>query len=63
MNECSNCFFGRIVDRSPHVRPRLTCRAVFPSAREEYVWPVVPDEGWCVNYKRSHPAAKAEIGE
>jgi hypothetical protein len=56
MNECANCFFGVMTTRSPHLRPRLTCRAALPSSSEEYVWPVVPDEGWCTYYKRTYPA-------
>ena len=56
MNSCSNCFFGVIADFSAHVRPRLTCRAALPSSSEDYVWPVVPDEGWCTHYKRAYPA-------
>jgi hypothetical protein len=55
MNECSNCFFCRVTTPSPHLRPKLTCRAALPSVAEEYVWPVVPGEGWCVNYKQAYP--------
>jgi hypothetical protein len=63
MNECANCFFGVIADFSAHVRPRLTCRAALPSSSEEYVWPVVPDEGWCTNYKRSYPDKVVTVTE
>jgi hypothetical protein len=48
--------FARVADFSAHVRPRLTCRAALPSSSEDYVWPVVPEEGWCIHYKRFEPA-------
>jgi hypothetical protein len=60
VNECSNCLFGRVADFSPHIRPRLTFRAVPPSGREDYYWPVVPESGWCVDYKRDYD--KSEPG-
>jgi len=54
MNECQNCFFSRVTTPSPHLRPKLTCRAALPSVAEEYVWPVVPGDGWCTHYRRAN---------
>jgi hypothetical protein len=58
---CETCYFCRMTQPLPESRPRLTCRAVPPSSREEYVWPIVPADGWCKDYARDIWASTAAV--